>query len=419
MPAFVAIAVDSSDDHHDVEAHDTGTGTVRRLRVDNSLAGFEQLEGSIRETFGELPRRYALENPRLLLGRYLLHRGEAVYGVNPRSVVRMREALTASGKKGDPLDAHSLNVVLRERAEDLDPVIQSSPAGELLAGLSTQRTDLVVEKTRLLNQLTITLKSYYPRALELFPNLEQPLTLDFLTGFATAAELSAATEAQWQALFAGKRYPQPGRIERLWELAQTPQVPVSDVDAALGARRVRHLVRALRLVLEELAELESAIEAEFSPLPEADLFTSAPGSGPVLGPALFAIFGDNRERWGSWREVGQACGTVPITRSSGRSRSVEMRRHCDKRGRRTLHLFAGCSRRTCAWAGEFYADQRRRGKSHNTALRNLATKWLRILFRLWKDGGTYDEATYLRNRSARQQPRADAKDHHGGAAKCR
>jgi hypothetical protein len=86
-------------------------------------------------------------------------------------------------------------------------------------------------------------------------------------------------------------------------------------------------------------------------------------------------------------------------------RTVNIRRHCDRRARRTLHLFAGCSQRSCAWAREFYAAQRGRGKNHGTALRNLAAKWLRILFRMWQESKPYDEAFYLQRWQARQAPR--------------
>ena len=90
------------------------------------------------------------------------------------------------------------------------------------------------------------------------------------------------------------------------------------------------------------------------------------------------------------------------------SRTVHQRAHCDKRARRILPLFAGCSLRGCAWARQFYAEQRRQGKPHATILRKLATQWVRILFRRWQEGATYDEATYLRRQVARQAPREAA-----------
>jgi len=404
VPAFVAVGIDSSDTHHDIQAEATGSATILRLRISNDLAGFQKLFTALQESFGDLPRRYAVENPALLLGRFLIHLGAAVYAVNPRAVVRMREALAASGKKDDPLDAKALCLLMRERAEELAPVRRNSPEGELLAGLVKQRIGVVEDKNRLLNQLTATLKAYYPRALELFSNLDQPLSLAFLLAFASPSELSNATRASWDELFAGQRYPRPRKIDVLWAQSRAAQVPVSPTDEALGVRQVRRVVRTLQLLLTELAALDREIEARFKELPDAETFRSLPGAAEVLAPALFAVFGDNRERWNDWREVACTSGTAPITRQSGSFRAVTMRRHCDHRARRTLHLFAGCSRKSCEWARNFYLEQRRRGKTHGTALRNLATKWLRILFRLWKDNSQYDEAKYLKRHAERQAP---------------
>ena len=47
-----------------------------------------------------------------------------------------------------------------------------------------------------------------------------------------------------------------------------------------------------------------------------------------------------------------------------------------------------------------------RGKSHHAAIRALASKWLRILFRCWKDRVPYDEALYLRSVRDRLLPHA-------------
>jgi hypothetical protein len=47
-------------------------------------------------------------------------------------------------------------------------------------------------------------------------------------------------------------------------------------------------------------------------------------------------------------------------------------------------------------------QQRAKGKRRNTAIRSLAFKWIRILFRCWKDRKPYDEATYQRALNARR-----------------
>jgi hypothetical protein len=43
------------------------------------------------------------------------------------------------------------------------------------------------------------------------------------------------------------------------------------------------------------------------------------------------------------------------------------------------------------WAGAFYRQQRNKGSSHQAALRALAFKWIRILYRCWQTGTPYDE----------------------------
>ena len=400
MPVFVAVAIDSADQFHLVHATAPDCEPLR-LRIANDLGGFQRLLDQLRQHFGDLPLRFALENPALLIARFLLHAGHAVYALNPRSVAAMRTALASSGKKDDPLDAECLALLLRHRMEDLVPIHTGSADCALLAGWVRQRVDVVEEKTRVLNQLTAVLKAYYPRALELFAKLEQPLTLAFLQAFPTPTALAQAPEAEWQALFVGQRYPRPRNVASLWQRAQAPQVPVSAVDESLGARQLGRLVSLLEVLLAELKALEAEIARCFAALPAAKTFRSLPGAADVLAPALCALLGDDPARWRDWHHLAQIAGTVPVTQRSGNCRAVNMRYHCDHRARRTLHLFAQSSVRACAWAREFYRQQRAQGKGHATALRNLATKWLRILFRLWQEGTTYDEALYLKNRGQR------------------
>ena len=45
-------------------------------------------------------------------------------------------------------------------------------------------------------------------------------------------------------------------------------------------------------------------------------------------------------------------------------------------------------------AGAYYLQQRRKGSSHHTAVRALACKWQRIIWRCWQDRLPYDEAIY-------------------------
>jgi hypothetical protein len=56
------------------------------------------------------------------------------------------------------------------------------------------------------------------------------------------------------------------------------------------------------------------------------------------------------------------------------------------------------------WARAFYDKHRAKGASHNAAVRALAFKWTRILWRCWLDRVPYDEARYLTALQKRHSP---------------
>ena len=47
------------------------------------------------------------------------------------------------------------------------------------------------------------------------------------------------------------------------------------------------------------------------------------------------------------------------------------------------------------WAQVYSQQQRDKGKAHQAAVRALAFKWIRILYRCWQDRTPYDESTSL------------------------
>lgn len=404
---FVAVGIDSSDDHHDVSLLGPADADEVRLRLKNTLPDFQRLFDELDRRWPGVACHFALENPRNLLGRFLLLSGKPVFALNPLSVAHTRKGLAHSGAKSDELDARVLASLLRTRGpRRLQPLSLNSPAGTLVAGLVGQRQDLVGEKTRLQNQLTAALKGFYPRFLELFSDLEAPLARAVLKAFPSPTALSQATQAGWASLFAGARYPRPAQISALFEQAKEPQVPMDAVLEQLEQRQVLRLVRLLDVVIDELRQTEKALAEAFAAHPDADFFRSLPSAAEVLAPSLLAVLGDDRERWRDWRQVATYLGTAPVTESSGKYRVVKMRFHCNRQARNVFHQYAQASRRKCAWAEACYQKQRQAGQTHAGALRSLANKWLRILFRMWHDRKPYDEAAYLAALQRRQDTKS-------------
>ena len=137
----------------------------------------------------------------------------------PRSLDRARDRFRVGGAKSDPFDAQVLAVFLRSDHVQLRPLRPSSEAAQGLKGLTRDYRRQVHLRTRLLNQLTATLKEYYPRALELCEDLTAGWAQAFLARYPTPAAAATLTEADWGA-FAHAHRLGPARTAALWETLQ-------------------------------------------------------------------------------------------------------------------------------------------------------------------------------------------------------
>jgi len=99
-----------------------------------------------------------------------------------------------------------------------------------------------------------------------------------------------------------------------------------------------------------------------------------------------------------------------VTKQSGKSHGVHFRRACPKFLRQTFHEWASHSIAYSAWARAYYQQQRSRGSRHHAAVRSLAFKWIRIVFRCWRDHARDDEQTYLNALRKRGSPLAAVED---------
>jgi len=172
---------------------------------------------------------------------------------------------------------------------------------------------------------------------------------------------------------------------------------------------VKVIVRVIGSLLEGIADLDEKIQEAAAAHPDFFIFDSLPGAGAVLAPRLLAAFGSQRERYGSAGEVQAYSGIAPVMERSGKKKWVHCRIACPKFLQQSFHEWAGHSIASIAhsvWARSYYQQLRRQGKEHHAAVRALAFKWIRIVFRCWKDGVAYDESRYLATLARRGSPLA-------------
>jgi transposase len=139
-------------------------------------------------------------------------------------------------------------------------------------------------------------------------------------------------------------------------------------------------------------------------LPDSVLFQALPGAGPIYAPRLLAAFGEQRERYQNAAELQKYAGIAPVTERSGKKCWVHWRLQCPKFLRQTFVEWAAETIPRSFWAGAYYRQQRAKGCSHQAALRALAFKWVRILYRCWQARTLYDESTYLISLKRRGSP---------------
>ena len=96
-----------------------------------------------------------------------------------------------------------------------------------------------------------------------------------------------------------------------------------------------------------------------------------------------------RERHGDRR-------TAPVIKRRGQSSVGRWRFACPTFLRQSFVEWAALTIPNSLWASAYYQQQKARGKSHQTALRALAFKWIRIMYRCWERKKPYDEVQYLK-----------------------
>jgi transposase len=411
VPLAALIGLDWGDQYHDIALQGTpGTddaSSVETARIAHEPGALASWLATLAHRFGGQRIGVAIETSRGAIVHALLEAPFIVlYPVNPRSLRRFREAFSPNGAKDDEPDARLLLELLTKHRAQLKPWMPDDTATRTLQRLVQQRRALIEWRTQLTLQLQAVLKEYFPLALTVAgTELSAPLATTFLARWPTLTALQRARPETVRQFYRAHNCRSTARItDRLAAIASA--TPLTRDPAIIGpnARYAQTLARQLAALGPSLAELEQAIADAFAAHPEAAVFQSVPGAGAAFAPRLLVAFGTDRTRFPSAADLQHTAGIAPITVRSGKSRMVHWRWATSTFLRQTFHEFAQYSLPHVAWARAFYHTQRQRGKSHHAAIRALAFKWIRILWRCWQDRSLYDDARYVRALADRGSP---------------
>ncbi len=352
----------------------------------------------LRERFGGRRIAVAVEQSRgALIHALMSYDFIVIYPLHPNTVAKFREAFKSSGTKSDPLDTEQILEILTKHLDRLKPLEPDTQETRLLGRLVEDRRKAVNLRTRHIQALEASLKEYYPQALELCNgNLTSRFAGDFLKKWSSMEALQQAKASTLKKFYYGHNIRSPKVIEAALQLAQNAKVLTTDPAIVESGSRLSLMHSELIQTLNRaIADYDTRIEAVFNDHPEAHLFQGLPGGGPVMAPRLLAFFGTDRSRFEGAENVASFTGIAPVTQSSGRSKVVYARVACPKFDRQTFHEFARVSVPCCQWAQNYVQYYTAKGKTYHMAVRALAFKWIRILFRCWKNRTPYNDAKYM------------------------
>lgn len=412
MPVYGGI--DWADDHHDVYVTNEQAGKLAAFRVAHTVDGLATLRQRLREVGAEPEAlQIAIERPDGLLVASLLDWGYAVYPINPKAVDRYRDRHQTSGAKDDARDAMVLAHILRTDGHCYRRLAREGEVVMELRLTIRAYRDLVTESTRLTNQLRTCLSDYYPAALTLFDDLDQPITLAFLQQYPTLTLARSAGPKRLAAWCRRQDYSHPERIEALVAQVRAPALAATEAVVRARSRQVLGLVAALQAVVAAKKTHERALKELLGRHPDGGLFLALPGAGVVTAAALLGELSEDRTNLPTAADLQAVGGTAPVTIQSGKSRRVVRRRACNRHLYEALIQFARCSLMRAghgdervAWVKEAYVARRQAGDTAQQAYRVIANRWATILWAMWTRREASDHARYAKARAARALPKA-------------
>jgi transposase len=397
---------DWAEAHHDVELQGEQGTVLARRRLPEGVAGLAQLHALIAEHLGEDDEPadvlVGIETDRGPWVQALISTGYVVYAINPMQASRYRERHSTSGAKSDPGDAHVLAEIVRTDRAHHRPVAGDSQQAEVVKTLARTHQSMIWTRQRQTNQLRSLLREFHPAALEAFgDDLSGRDALAVLPLASTPTAGRALTRSKIAAALrrAGRQRNIEPTAVRIVEALRSDQLGLpAALSAAYGAS-VRSLIAVITTMVEQIAMLEAEVNRCFGQHPDAEIITSQPGLGVVLGARVLAEFGDDKSRFVHAKARRNYAGTSPVTKTSGTKKIVLARYAGNKRLADALHQQAFAALTASPGARAFYDSHRAHGATHHQALRALSNRLVGILDGCLRHRTIYQEATGWAHRS--------------------
>lgn len=380
---------------------------LEERRVPHTGDGLAALRAALQARASDPARiAVAIEAPHGAVVDTLLDQGCHVYAINPKQLDRFRDRYSVAGAKDDRRDAFVAADALRTDRRAFRRLAPEDPTVLQVREVSRLQGDLTAEHSRLTNQLREQLWRYYIQLLALCPAADEPWLWELLGQAPTPAEGRRLTASALRALLARHR------VRRLTgddvhAALQQPPLPVAAGTVAVAREHVALLIPRLHLLHEQRARCHQRLKqlldqvgrgaapGEAVEHRDVTILRSLPGVGSLVAVTMLA------EAWQplaarDYQTLRAHAGTAPVTRQSGKTRLVSMRRACNRRLRTAVFHWARNAVRIDARSRAHYQQLRQR-HGYARALRGVADRLLGLMITLLKHGTLYDPSRWQRH----------------------
>ena len=391
------LGIDWADKKHDLCLFDAASGKKTRQVLPHTPQAIAEYFTSLRARYPGQRIAVGLEQSRgPLLFALLQYDFLVLYPINPSTLARYREAFSPSRAKDDPTDAEYAAELLMQHHDRLKAWHPDDDETRTLRYLVEHRRRLVGDRTRLSNRMTSLLKCYFPQLLDWFPDIRTELVCDFLLRWPALERLRGVKRTTLLNFFHAHHSVRAATLEkRLTAIKES--VPLTSDRAIINSSvlMITALAAQLKTTIAAIRHFDLEIEKLCAAHPDFPLFQSLPGAADVYASRLLAVMGTDRTRWATAQELSCLAGIAPVMERSGKSIWIRWRYFCPKFMRQSFHEYAGESVKHSFWARAYYEQQIAKGKSRQAAVRALAYKWIRIIWKCWQTNTPYNEVKYL------------------------
>jgi transposase len=403
QPFQYFVGIDWGTQTHRVAVLDGDGRAVEQYDAAHSGDGLVALVNKLKQRTGCEPALVAIgiEVAWGALVETLVESGFTLFSINPKQVDRFRDRFTVAGAKDDARDALVLASSLRTDRQSYKRVDIDCSELLRLRELSRFEDELKVELRRATNRLWQQLHRYYPQILAISPAADDRLMWDLLTAVPTPAEGARISSLRVQRILKANRIRKLSADEVLSALKTAP-LALAPGAAEAACEHVLLLLPQVKLLDEQLREVGNRIKRLLSAMTEtitgtdqppcdAGLILSIPGIGPAVAAALLTEASRPiRER--DYEALRCYAGTAPVTRQSGKRRTIGMRHACSPRLRNAVYHWASSSLSCDSKSRQQYDSLRASGHHHARALCGLADRLLGVLIALLKTLKAFDRA---------------------------